>query len=126
MKGSVSLILSSFGNAAHFASYPAWFPANAADARSTCGRTEPRETVPARSRMLKRSPYWPPIQPPAFVRAALKKSSTIEWKFEALFVTSQKNIYKLSLLEQITGNCNSLMARENSLFFLNPMVENGD
>src|SRR6185312_2975264 len=38
-------------------------------------------------------------------------------EFGAFFATSQKNIYELSLLEQRTGNFNSLVPRENSVFF---------
>lgn len=36
-------------------------------------RTGPHETAPARSRVLKQDPCWPPIQPPAFTKAAPKK-----------------------------------------------------
>jgi hypothetical protein len=50
------------------------FPANTADARSTCGRIEPREMAPSRSRMLKQDPFCSPIPTCSFVRAVLEKN----------------------------------------------------
>src|SRR6185312_9160747 len=48
--------------------------------------------------MLKRGPYWPPIQPPAFVKAVLKTLLYLYSGNLGRFSRQvRKNIYKLSL-----------------------------
>jgi len=59
--------------AAYWRMISSWFSGEYCGAQLTCGRTAPRETAPTHSRMLKQGSCWPPIQPRAFVKAALKK-----------------------------------------------------
>jgi hypothetical protein len=71
--------------------------------------------------MLKQGPYWSPIQPWAFVKAALKKLLYLcSGNSRHFSRQGHRKINKLSLLEPVTGNFNSLMSQENSLFFLSP------
>ena len=70
--------------------------------------------------MLKECPCWPPMQPPAFVKVALKKLLYLNVVgISGVFRDKvTKKINKLSLLELVIGNFNSLLSQENSLFFM--------
>jgi hypothetical protein len=55
-----------------------------------------------------------------FREATLKNCSTyVVGIWRRFSRQGRRKINKLSLLEPVTGNFNSLMSRENSLFFLN-------
>jgi hypothetical protein len=97
----------------------AGLPATTADVRSTCESAEPRETAPARSRMLKQGPCWSPIEACSFVKAVLEKTALLCSGNSRRFPRQGPRIInKLSLHEPVTGNLNSLLSRKNSLFFL--------
>src|SRR5579863_6703491 len=100
-----------------------WFSGNADDVRSTCEHTAPRETAPARLRMLMDRPCWPPIQARGFRKGRSENSSTYVVGISGIFRDKprKRNIMDC-LLEGVTANSISLLSRKNSLLFSMPTI----